>query len=246
MSITINIDKLLSFYDKIPDDDRNRGAIVSAITGLIGEDLILGLLKHCFNRRIKILSGQPKGIQGLHGHQKKLDAWILIDGKDLYQVEIKNWSAWSKNGEPVDEENLGETGDQNRESYLYTTNTKDAERVWKVLRPMQLPEYKKYQNFMPKPFLAFWCPILPATIETPFSNFSIKNKRILESIDSTGFPKDLKKVYKTVSIFSASLYLRQLRKKTNRIKLEMPRAKDRIDYIHQLLPGALTKASRSK
>lgn len=242
MTTLIDIEQLLIFYDETPDQV-NRGPVVSAITGLIGEDLMLGLLKHYFEnhkKRCEIIYNKPIG----DGNRSQLDAWIFIQRENLYQVEIKNWSAWSIPRVSVDNENPSEAGDINRKNYLYTRNTKAAEKVWKVLRPMQSPTCK--EGFKPKPLLAFWCPISPATIEEPFSKFSITEDVFSESIDSTGFPNDFEKISQEVSIFSASFYLRQLRKKIDRIKIEMPRAKDRIDYIHRLFPEVLSKASLSK
>lgn len=242
MSITININQLLSFYDERPKRGSDKGSVVSAITGLIGEDLILGILKHFLKIRYNLEDALKKPIGC--GNRSQLDAW-LIKGNVRYQVEIKNWSASSKYtyNAPANVESsfLNEIRSRNRINYLETTQQNIAQEIWKVLQNMQVP--KEYEKYKPKALLAFWFPVKPATIDNPFRKCKVSEFR--EAIELAGFNGG-KIAFDDIWIFSASLYLRQLRRKTNRIKLEMPRAKHRIDYIHQLLPGVLSKASRSK
>src|SRR5260370_611381 len=94
--------KLITFYDQPrawATEVEGRGSHVSAITGLIGEDLIIGLLRHFWcseGASSKILS-----YQCYPGTQKgeRLDAWLLREYQGehwLFQVEVKNWSGHSK------------------------------------------------------------------------------------------------------------------------------------------------------
>src|SRR5437867_11663435 len=92
---------LLDFYDD-PQSELfaadGRGSHVSAITGLIGEDLILGLLLHYWKSQgdsARVISyqctqGTIKGV--------RLDAWVIKNDGELFQVEVKNWSAHSRDG----------------------------------------------------------------------------------------------------------------------------------------------------
>jgi hypothetical protein len=91
--------RLLRFYDTWDTDER-MGSHVSAITGLLGEDLVLALLRAYWEGEgyeSEILGYQCKG-PGLKGN--RLDAWLLRKKRReqiLFQTEIKNWAAYSTN-----------------------------------------------------------------------------------------------------------------------------------------------------
>lgn len=103
----ININELIHLYDSTHQWDKN-GSPITSITGLIGEDIILGLLKHYFDNsenyninkeKSEIIRSAP-----LTGNKKgpQLDAW-MITKEAYYQIEVKNWCASAIGGKPVDD-----------------------------------------------------------------------------------------------------------------------------------------------
>jgi len=238
----INISELVDLYDSTHQWDKEMGSPISSITGLIGEDLILGILEHYSKNdpdsKIKIekISRQsPK--MGRRG--SKLDAWIFCQNKH-YQVEIKNWSASAMDGVAVgdNDEELIQASIENHQTYLMRVDKKNAKAVWKVLETMQepLPRGTGNRNSL----LAFWSPVSASLdIKTakhlkPF--FEINNlEPYRESIEAAELSKPDLNINK-VSIFSASIYLRELLKQKKRvINIDMPRVDDRVKRIKSLL-----------
>ena len=90
--------KLIKFYDERVNNE-GRGSDVSAITALLGEDLLFGLFRHYWENTekgtLEIISyscttGMKKG--------PRLDGWLKCENaeeKILYQTEVKNWAAYS-------------------------------------------------------------------------------------------------------------------------------------------------------
>jgi len=87
----LNIKELLDFFDDKKDSQKGDA---NAIMALLGEDLNASIFRHFKKNAIEILDdsvlpGTSKG--------KWLDRWI-VDGKKLYQCEIKNWAATAIGG----------------------------------------------------------------------------------------------------------------------------------------------------
>lgn len=224
--LTLNIDQLLNFYDKADED----GSDVGAITGLIGEDLVLGALVHYFKGRGEVVSDKPIDYK-CRGNHSWLDAWLEVSGK-CYQIEVKNWSASSIGGRPVTnretgKEELVETAHHNFPMYL--DRPRNAKAVWKVLKDMNnAPE----NCGIPTPLLAFWSPIAPldgAHLEPLFQESTASHEDAIKSANI-----DPKK-HSQVHIFSASIYLRQLRGEGEKdVTFYMPRAARRLSRLHKL------------
>ncbi|MDF1847139.1 MAG: hypothetical protein P1U69_08065 [Parvibaculaceae bacterium] len=108
--IQISKTDLLDLYDnkksgfsKRKINDETIGSHASALTGVIGEDLVLGLFQHYWDN--KHTAGKGKSdVLSYHcrqeNGQQKLDAWIECFDTEgmstLYQTEVKNWSTFSR------------------------------------------------------------------------------------------------------------------------------------------------------
>ena len=189
---------LITFYDQPKDwppdwPPKGQGSHVSAITGLIGEDLIIGLLRHYWGSNggtSRILSYQctPGTKKG-----KRLDAWLLHEQhnkESLFQIEIKNWSGHSLSGynlpHDATEDDLKKFAAERWNHYFEGPNGLPSE-IKKVLNPMSPP---KGVNLSPQKLICFWAYIVN-TGATPYC------------IKSLG-------AHEKVHVFSASAYLRGL------------------------------------
>jgi len=242
----LEISKLLDFYDVRRTPDEDTGSPITAITSLIGEDLVLGLLELHFKESGRALqcpverkctTGETTG--------PRLDGWIRTKKGDVFQTEVKNWCASAIGGVSVDGEleprsarrnqrrryTWFEAAESNRERYL---NHKDvAAKVWKVLVPMKPPEDWPRRNA--KPLLAFWSPVAPPGAKKekdlkPF--FQVKTSEFRAIIGKSGL-KLPKKRFSTVWIFSASNYLRSLKRRET-IEIPMQRVQGRLEELRKL------------
>jgi len=242
----LEISKLLDFYDVRRTPNANTGSPITAITSLIGEDLVLGLLALYFKETGRALRRQPD-YRCTSGKQRGpwLDAWLLTKKGELFQAEVKNWCASAIGGVSIDggleprstrrnqrrRYTWFQAAESNRERYL---NHKDvAAKVWKVLVPMEPPEDWPRRNA--KPLLAFWSSIAPQGAASekslkPF--FSMKTKFYRDIIRGADLPLP-RKYSDTVWIFSASNYLRSL-KSRRYVEISMPRVRERLEELRKL------------
>lgn len=215
----LNRENLIRFYDHRRERDNPEyegfGSHVSAITGLIGEDLIFGLLQKYWiskNHVSEILSykcsqGTRKGA--------RLDAWILFNNLTLYQVEVKNWAAHSMGGQSLQIDANATTQkafSDSRKLKYFGPNYAPVlyEKIKKVLEPMNPPN--QYNNLEVKKLICLWDYMVCDNNE-PFFEVEI-DKQCLH-------------------VFSASAYLRSLTDEV--IELSMPRAEKRQGYLNDLI-----------
>lgn len=180
--ISIDIKELIKFYDQ---KEENISKPASAITGLIGEDLIAGIFKHFLEEcdsttRNVIIDDISIKAAGKNG--KMLDRWIIQEKKDgtkiAYQTEIKNWSAHSLGGYDLSDKNnqnfidvflnnkeVKEVGLRNFDN-TWGLNPYDEKEggfkdnsVGKVLLKMNNDIYTKENGYLVKPLVCFWMPI---------------------------------------------------------------------------------------
>jgi len=208
--------KLIKFYDERVNNE-GRGSDVSAITALLGEDLLFGLFKHYWENTeqgtLEIVSytcttGKKKG--------PRLDGWLKcknVKENILYQTEVKNWAAYSfgENQLPLNasKDEIEEFRKDQWEYYFGETSILH-ERVAKVLEPMKRPE--GYINYDQIPLCCFW--------------FYIANKA------GVAFSRHCYPDGKIVHIFSASAYLRGL--EDDFIDISMERFERRLGLIQEL------------
>lgn len=190
--IKVNIDELIKFYDSTNQWDTKNPELnspITAITGLIGEDLILSVLKHYFDNDRKKISTINR-VSPCTGNNKgpRLDAWMITD-KEYYQIEVKNWCASAIGGKPIDDDipklnnniifegskftkpdnkgkkprkegwSLLEASIYNYHKYLLRSDSDHTKKVWKVLCRMEDRKLKDIDNKTKKALLAFWSPV---------------------------------------------------------------------------------------
>jgi len=217
----INRAGILTYYDKRRKWPPETGSTVSAVTGVIGEDLVLSLLCHYLNGKVFSHTCKPVGASG-----HRLDAWIH-DEKNLYQVEVKNWSTHSIGGReiPNSPEGLQAVAERNLDDFL--NSSKSPAAIWKVLGRMIVPN--RFPGRKPIPVLAFWAPVARRKMKPPSFWFDCKPSIYLGVI-----PPEIEISSRgRIQIFSASLYLRSL--KSEFIDLPMPRAEARLRTLGELL-----------
>ncbi len=227
----IKVKDLLHFFDEEPPDSQHH---TSAIVGVMGEDLGIALLQNYFLEesgiKTEVLMKDPNTPETpSHGTNKghRLDRWLLEkapNGKrvNLYQVEIKNWSAHAIGGKKL--EINADQGSLKTHRIRSWNNKWDQKRkrfkgdsMEKVLEIMVIPKGQKGPVKV-TPVICFWDAVHPegkpeALFE--YSDYSFRKK---------DFPKFL--------VFSMSNYLRSFRKKV--LELHMPTAEQRIKWIQKL------------
>jgi hypothetical protein len=234
----ISIAELIRFYDTKEHGDAH--AHVSAITGMVGEGLALGLLKHYFINvkdatSVTILPDKPREILGAginKNNGKRLDGWIIVEASDrivFYQTEIKNWSAHSIAGYrnknlaiDCDPELLKSFADYkftNQWSASTDNFSPGLEYVSKVLKKMETPKSSLFRQGISivEPLICYWYPISPKESFKPF--YSLK-------CDSE---------FAQINFFSMSLYLRDLYKQgIQRVQIDVPVIEKRLDYLRMM------------
>jgi hypothetical protein len=206
---------LIKFYDEPSSwssEIVGRGSHVSAITGLIGEDLIIALLRHYW--KAQKFDSNILGYQCNQGTKKgkRLDAWLLYDNSTLFQVEIKNWSGHSLSGYDLASNahaNNLKAFATKRWKYYFEGAAGLPREIEKVLISMSTPA--EHRTKETKKLICFWAYI----------------------VDGNGKPYSVKKLDNDeIHVFSASAYLRSLSDEF--IELEMPRAKARLSLLNGL------------
>lgn len=209
----ISREKLIRFYDEKLKVE-GRGSDVSALTGLWGEDLLVGVLqlywKNVEKADSKILSyacscGTKSGY--------RLDAWLL-KGNTLYQVEVKNWAAYSLGERELKFDATQEKIEKyckEQWDYYFKSDEIPVAQVAKVFTPMKKPE--GYETCQVTPLLCFWF-FICESIQKPYSTRPYANGKKLD-------------------VFSASAYLRSL--KDEKIEIAMPRAERRLRLLSELI-----------
>lgn len=223
---------MLKFYD-LRHPKAEHGTHVSAITGLMGEDIILGLLQN-FLRKQKAYTTRLLSHKCVPGTRSgsRLDAWLLAEKegqRKLFQIEIKNWCASSIGGIPVpldkSSQEIHQIAKRNFERYFQNEN--NAKKILKVLSSMRLPQgYEHVPNTPIIPLVALWAPVAAskskvATSKPPPHYFVMENK---------GFNKA---IFPEFHVFSTSLYLRSLAEDS--IDIKMPRFQERLDHIRKIV-----------
>ena len=156
---------LIRFYDDLADDvfaDADRGAHVSAITGVIGEDLLLGLFAHFWaNQSPPLLCERiPDKCKAPGKKGKRLDGWVTM-GEDRHaQVEIKNWSAHSLGERTFPfsaSDQMVTAAAQTRWKEFFGNNDKMPSSALKILLDMPPPE--RLAARLVERVLCFWLPL---------------------------------------------------------------------------------------
>lgn len=225
----INLRKILEFFDAKHADNKGHA---SAVVGMIGEDINASAFRHYLEKAGAIVTilNEPVTQGKLQG--VRLDRWICAEikkEKTLYQCEIKNWSSWAIGGKIL-------KVDANKEkvrsvatyywNHQYGFLTPDyPNKVTKVLVKMKKPE--GYQNINILPLLIYWMPISNDKNSKPF--FSVKVGDLNKKLNT-------KTPFKTLHIFSVSLYFRSLLERgIKQIDVDLPHIEKRIKILNDIL-----------
>ena len=240
--LTLNVKDVLSFFDHISSTSNGH---VSAVVGVVGEDLGISLLQRCLRdqrgiiSRVITKSGMPTTPTNGTGRGHRLDRWLLADAsgdqkRTLYQVEVKNWSATAIGGKELRvDADESVVRSFRKERWLSHWDADQGcfryEIVGKVLSRMKLPtqmddEIRQltlisppFQQTEVEPLVCFWW----ATHHNG-EDESLFRFPLADPVNGfTGF-----------WVFSMSNYLRSL--KQPEITLEMPSAARRIDWLNKL------------
>lgn len=227
--ITICKSAILQFYDHRNSWSKSLGSPVTATTSLIGEDLVLALFKHYWMTANSESIAFDYLCKSVGQKGPRLDAWAITK-TTCFQTEVKNWCASAIGGKDVGNhaESLRRAAKHNLKRYLGTSDT--SVKVWKVLAPMNPPPEQRGRTILP--LLAFWSPVAArddgaTNLLPPF--FSIRLDDLKGLI---GFAPE-SQIHKSVSIFSASLYLRSLNEDS--LTLDMPRVAQRLRELQRLI-----------
>ncbi|PTY04530.1 hypothetical protein DB347_17605 [Opitutaceae bacterium EW11] len=209
-------EKLIKFYDERAHD-AGRGSDVSALTALWGEDLLLGVLQHYW--RSEGAESEILSYSCSTGNRKgpRLDGWLLkrsCGTEFLYQVEVKNWAAYSLGERQLEfaasEEELRRYSEEQWKHY-FGGDTIPAPSVAKVLVEMKKPD--GYDGWQVTPLLCFWF-FIAESLESSYSRHHYPDGR-------------------AVHVFSASAYLRSIKEEF--IEISMPRAERRLKLLSDLI-----------
>jgi hypothetical protein len=212
----LRVQQIIEFYD-VRQADRARH--ISGITGFIGESLGTSLLIHKLTSdgfTVELLPGTPKT-----GRRRapRLDCWVAAqkDGdRRIYQVEIKNWSAYSKGGKDLPLQCTPEVYRAYSRRHWDTIvkgRTVRNERVAKARLKMVVPE--GYADWDHRALACFWFCLHPQGERIPLFTIPVVG----------AFPQ--------LEIFSMSAYLRCLT--SDVISLNMSIVEERSDLMRLFL-----------
>ena len=228
-TITVDVKKIIQFFD-VKDDSLKTH--VQSVIAVCSEDLAAACFKKYLEEDEKKLGATvcirwdddpPKE----EGGRKKLDRWIVVDrpncGRQVFQTEIKHWSAHSVGGECIQPnasvEDLREHK-HGRWKIQWDTGEQSLkyDGAAKVLMPTEPPP-KDLQKFCKLPLIIYWAPMVP----------ECKPDKPLFSVCTN--PKCF---FKELWVFSVSSYLRCIVDKEPKICLKMPNAAKRRRILDDL------------
>lgn len=229
----INIEKLVQLLDG--REVKYSGHITSVI-GLVGEDINTEIFIDYLKTRKSIKDKDIEIESKVNTGRKKgphLDRWIRA-GKNLYQVEIKNWCSFQFGGYElplnVKKQEIGVEASKKWERELrdYYENKEEINKVNKVLVEMKVPVKLSSYRKNVQPLVIHWMPISNNGVK-PFFSVPIKFLGLNNS-----FPINFK--FTKVNYFSSSIYLRELIKNgKEELDLNLPNFKTRIEMVNQFI-----------
>lgn len=220
----LGVREMLAFFDEIPPGSEGHA---TAVVAVCGEELGLGLMKHCLEGRgahVQVQRGPcTKGTQ----KGPRLDRWVRVQGPDiglpdvLFQVEVKNWSAHAIGGERLALNASPGT--------LANYKVRNWKKVWddrtgirepslaKLLEPMRPPQ--QLSGIPVQPLACLWTALHPNGAPECF--FSVE------------LPQAQRGEFSRVWLFSMSAYLRTL--PDGSLAIEMPQTAKRLYWLNGLM-----------
>lgn len=217
-SLTINRRELLHFMNEGHEDANGHH---TAITGLIGEPLAVGLILHSLRSKglpaeflsWKVTPGTKSG--------QRLDAWLSDGAGTLYQTEIKMWAGNAIGGlrlkPDLPEHELAARGVKQWRERIWNDELGAfrADSVGKVLKLMQVP--KEGQGLNVKPLLCLWWLVQPN----------------LEPCSKGWFTQQVSgRAFDEFEVFSLTRYLLSLSEE--QLTLELPGLPQRLAWLNRI------------
>ena len=235
--IVVDVQETLSFFDEVPKWAEKQA---TSIVAVIGEDLAAG----CFQKHLEsegatvcvryiedgeCIYPEPVNTGSLRG--PRLDRWIVVDcpvdGRTVFQTEIKNSSAQAFGGETIaldapTEDFRDYTDRMWQQAWNPDIQSLRDPGAAKVLTEMRVPD--DLSGECVKPLLICWIPMAPENKPDSFL-FQVATR---PSPDCD---------FSELLVFSISSYLRYLRSLGQaKIALKMPIAAARLRTLNRLLP----------
>jgi hypothetical protein len=208
--IRYDIDALLARFDV---RDEGTTALTGRLSSLLGESLLLSALVRYLSavegRGVEVLGDRPHRDDSefpddREGVPRDLDAWLLLEGTDLAAVECKHWTSSSPNYRSVPADGPGlEAHAQAEWEWLVCSNFSPQVTVWnkdnKVALPLKPPSSLPAASTADaRRILAVWTPV------------SEDGRSCMSGVTTTTVRRG-ELVPVDVEVFSASMYLRDLR-----------------------------------
>ena len=227
--VTVNVPEIIRFFDVVNDYSKTHS---KSVIEVCSEDLAAACFKKYLEAKkpgttvcIRWDDDPPKE----EGGRKKLDRWIVVDrpdcGRQVFQTEIKHWSAHSSNGKCIQPKtSCQDLREHKHGRWKIQWNSKKKSLKYdgavKVLMPMEPPPFDLNGSCI-LPLIIYWAPMLPKDkLDDPL--FSVCTNSECS--------------FKELWVFSVSSYLRSIVAKEPKISLEMPTAAKRLRILKDLFP----------
>ena len=227
-TIIVDVRRIIKFFD-VKDDYSYKQS--TSVVAVVGEDLAAACFKKYLEESeqgttvcIRWDDEVPKSCK--EGDRRKLDRWIVADrqncGRQVFQTEIKHWSAHSSGGQCI----LPNAEPQELQEHKYDRwmkqwdtdkqSLKDDNHA-KVLMPTKPPP-EDLSGSCILPLIIYWAPMAP----------ECKSDKPLFSVCTNS------ECFKELWVFSVSSYLRCIVDNEEKICLKMPNAAKRLRILDDL------------
>lgn len=221
-TIIVDVPEIISFFDEIPCYSEKQA---TSVVSVVGEDLGAGCLqKYLEEEEGASVSVLTDSVTPGTRDGQRLDRWIVVDwpnkGRQVFQTEIKNWSAHAIGGKKILREALAEElrkykHERWREQWDSDNQSLKDSRVGKVFNGMQLPARLSGSSVLP--LVIYWMPVAPES-ESDKHLFQVSTNPTCR--------------FGELWVFSISSYLRSIREP--KICLKMPIATKRLRILNRL------------
>ena len=220
-TIIVDVPEIISFFDEIPCYSEKQA---TSVVSVVGEDLGAGCLQKYLEEEGASVSVLTDSVTPGTRDGQRLDRWIVVDwpnkGRQVFQTEIKNWSAHAIGGKKILREALAEElrkykHERWREQWDSDNQSLKDPGVSKVFNKMKLPDRLSGSPVLP--LVIYWMPIAP----------ECEPDRHLFQVSTNPTCR-----FRELWVFSISSYLRSIRE--SEFCLKMPIATKRLRILNRL------------
>ena len=221
-TIIVDVPEIISFFDEIPCYSEKQA---TSVVSVVGEDLGAGCLqKYLEEEEGASVSVLTDSVTPGTRDGQRLDRWIVVDwpdkGHQVFQTEIKNWSAHAIGGKKISRKASAEElrkykHERWREQWDSDNQSLKDPGVSKVFNKMKLPD--RLSGAPVLPLVIYWMPIASES-EPDRHLFQVSTNPTCR--------------FRELWVFSISSYLRSIREPE--ICLKMPIATKRLRILNRL------------